>query len=274
MCETCGCNQQQSPVITGRTKYGGNFRPEDIIFTGGDTENNRGRKREIEVKENVLGKNQDMAQSNRAFFNAHKILAINLMGSPGSGKTTLITKTIEALKGEMEIYVVEGDQFGSLDADRIRESGIDVIQINTGNGCHLDAGSVGRAIRELPLTENALLIIENVGNLVCPALFDLGEHEKVVVFSVTEGDDKPIKYAPMFHEASICIINKVDLMTYVDFDQEKATSNLQQINHNLLVHTLSSGQGTGMPEWIETLRKKMKSLQSEKHNAHATKKEG
>jgi len=227
MCETCGCNQK-----------------------------------EMVVAEDVLGKNNRMAAENKALFNSKKILALNMMGSPGSGKTTFIIRTIEALKSETDIYVIEGDQFGSLDSDRISKTGAHVEQINTGNGCHLDAMGVSNAVKKLNPSKNALLIIENVGNLVCPALFNLGEHQRVVVFSVTEGDDKPIKYAPMFHEATHCIINKTDLMGFVPFDHNAATRNLGKINHKLHVFSVSALKGTNMTIWIDSLKKALGKLRT------------
>jgi hydrogenase nickel incorporation protein HypB len=221
-----------------------------------------GGAREIEVAENLLGENDAAAAENRSFLNDRKIFSMNLMGSPGCGKTTFIIKTIEALKGELDIYVIEGDQFGSLDADRISPTGARVIQINTGNGCHLDARSVGKAIKELELPENSLLFIENVGNLVCPALFDLGEHLRIVMLSVTEGDDKPVKYAPMFHGAAMCLINKTDLLEHVDFDLEKAQDNLRKINSKQKIITLSASRGSGMKDWIALLRKEIQASKS------------
>jgi hydrogenase nickel incorporation protein HypB len=214
----------------------------------------------IQVRESVLESNDQQALANREYLNSRKVFAINMMGSPGSGKTSLIVEAVRALREDVPVYVIEGDQFGSLDSERIREAGVDVIQINTGNGCHLDAASVGKAIRQLPLTAKSLLIIENVGNLVCPAMFDLGEHKKVVVLSVTEGDDKPVKYAPMFHEASVCIINKTDLLGLVDFDVDKALSHLRKINNKLVVFPMSATTGQGIPEWVEAIKKWIVSL--------------
>ncbi len=225
MCETCGCNHN-----------------------------------EMLVAENVLENNNKVAAENKKILNSKQILTINMMGSPGSGKTTFIIKTIEALKSETDIYVIEGDQFGSLDSDRISKTGVNVLQINTGNGCHLDAMAVNRAIKKLKPSKNSLLIIENVGNLVCPALFNLGEHQRVVVFSVTEGDDKPIKYAPMFHEATHCIINKTDLMDFVPFDHNAAMRNLGKINHKLHVFSVSALKGTNMAIWIDSLKKALGKL--------------
>lgn len=267
MCQTCGCEGKGSMVTIGKPLH---FQPETIPEKSPESESpsplagiridrpaeskGTGGAREIEVVENLLGDNDAAAAENRKFLNERKIFSLNLMGSPGCGKTTFIIKTIEALKEEMEVYVIEGDQFGSLDADRISATGAKVIQINTGNGCHLDARSVGKAIKELEIPVNSLLFIENVGNLVCPALFDLGELLRLVMLSVTEGDDKPVKYAPMFHGAGMCVINKTDLLDYVDFDIEKAKDNLRKINSKQKIITLSASGGGGMQDWIAALR--------------------
>ncbi len=268
MCDTCGCNE-----IGGSGSSVG--RPLHFIPTPEKDEKQHRHhyqhchpheqlkdQREVMVTENVLKHNNLVAQENKRFFNDRNILALNIMGSPGSGKTTFIIQTIEALIDKQKVYVIEGDQFGSLDTERIDKTDAKVIQVNTGNGCHLDAMSVMTAVKELNPANNSLVIIENVGNLVCPALFDLGEHQRVVIFSVTEGDDKPIKYAPMFHEASICIINKTDLLQLVPFDHLTAINNLRKVNHHLRIISLSALQGSGMTEWIAYLKKSMNSLQS------------
>jgi hydrogenase nickel incorporation protein HypB len=278
MCQTCGCDEKGSMVTIGKPvhfqpqkqeikteKAPGSGFPSPLPSFRMDLSaesKGSGGAREIEVVENLLGENDAAAAENRRFLYDRKIFSMNLMGSPGCGKTTLIIKTIEALKGEMDIYVIEGDQFGSLDADRISATGAKVIQINTGNGCHLDARSVGKAIKELGLPEHSLLFIENVGNLVCPALFDLGEHLRIVMLSVTEGDDKPVKYAPMFHGADMCVINKTDLIDHVDFDLEKAKDSLRKINNKRVIITLSSSRGSGMEDWIALLRKEIQASKS------------
>jgi hydrogenase nickel incorporation protein HypB len=273
MCQTCGCDEKGSMVTIGKPvqfqPQKQEIKPEKSPKSGspsplpglridlsGESKGSGGA-REIEVVENLLCENDAAAAENRKFLNDRKIFSLNLMGSPGCGKTTFIIKTIEALKGELDIYVIEGDQFGSLDADRISATGARVIQINTGNGCHLDARSVGKALKELGLPRHSLLFIENVGNLVCPALFDLGEHLRIVMLSVTEGDDKPVKYAPMFHGAAMCVINKTDLLEHVDFDLEKAQDSLKKINNKQIIITLSASRGSGMEEWIAALRKEI-----------------
>ena len=177
----------------------------------------------VEVEKDVLYENNMLAQRNRGYFEAKNILALNLVSSPGSGKTSLLERTLTDLKELFTCYVIEGDQQTSRDADRIHATGTKVAQINTGKGCHLDAHMVLHAVQGMKPTENSILFIENVGNLVCPAMFDLGEKERVVIISVTEGDDKPIKYPDMFHTSTLCIINKTDLLPYVPFSMDKCS---------------------------------------------------
>lgn len=208
----------------------------------------------IQLEVDVLAMNNKLAERNRGYFEAKGIKAINLVSSPGSGKTILLEKTIVALKDELPFYVIEGDQQTLNDAQRIQATGAPVIQINTGNGCHLDATMINNAVKQLDVTNNALLIIENVGNLVCPSLFDLGEARRVVVISTTEGDDKPLKYPTMFHTSDICIINKTDLLPYVEFSIQKAKENALKINHHLKFFEVSAKTGEGMTEWCNWLR--------------------
>lgn len=210
--------------------------------------------RMVQIERDILAKNDGYAAHNRAFFNTHGILALNLVSSPGSGKTTLLTHTIAALKDNLHVAVIEGDQQTSNDAERIRASGAPAIQINTGKGCHLDAHMVGHAVEHLTPDDGAVLFIENVGNLVCPAAFDLGEAHKVVILSVTEGDDKPLKYPDMFAAASLMLINKSDLLPYVDFDVEKSISYAQRVNPGIKALTVSAKTGEGMEAWHQWLR--------------------
>ena len=210
--------------------------------------------REVVLEQDILHKNNLLAERNRGFFEARNIRAINMVSSPGSGKTTLLEKTITDMKGDIPFYIVEGDQQTMNDAKRIEATGAPVVQVNTGSGCHLDASMVNRAVKELDIAENSILVIENVGNLVCPAMFDLGEAYRVVVISVTEGDDKPIKYPDMFRTSDICIINKTDLLPYVDFDVEKAKDYALRVNHHLKFFELSAKSGEGMDAWYEWLK--------------------
>jgi len=208
----------------------------------------------IQLEQDVLCTNNLIAERNRGYFEAKNILTLNLVSSPGSGKTTLLEKTITDLKNKITFSVIEGDQQTMNDANRINATGAPVIQINTGNGCHLDADMINKAFKKLEVADNSVLIIENVGNLVCPSLFDLGEAYRVVVISVTEGDDKPIKYPNMFHTSDICIINKTDLLPYVDFNVEKAKEYALKVNHHLQFFELSAKTGEGMAQWYEWLK--------------------
>ena len=194
-----------------------------------------------------------MAERNRGYFEAKNLFCLNLMSSPGSGKTTLLEETIRRLKAKRPIYVIEGDQQTSNDADRIAALEIPVFQVNTGTGCHLEADMVNHAVKHLNPKEGAILFIENVGNLVCPAMFDLGENLRVVLLSVTEGDDKPLKYPYMFAGADICIINKIDLLPYVDSDVARLKDNALKINPQLCFFEISAARGMGMDEWCEYL---------------------
>jgi hydrogenase nickel incorporation protein HypB len=184
----------------------------------------------------------------------HNALALNLVSSPGAGKTTLLVRTIQDLHDEFAIAVIEGDQATTNDARRIRETGCPVVQINTGSGCHLDAAMVERGLQALSPPPNSLVMIENVGNLVCPALFDLGERAKVVILSVTEGEDKPIKYPQMFRASTVMLLTKIDLLPYVAFDRDRCLEYARQVNPHLRVYPLSATTGTGLEAWYDWLR--------------------
>ena len=205
----------------------------------------------VQIEQDILSKNNGYAAQNRARFDERGIFALNLVSSPGSGKTTLLVRTIELLKERVAICVVEGDQQTSNDAERIRATGVPALQINTGKGCHLDGHMVGHAIERLQPAEESLFLIENVGNLVCPAAFDLGEHHKVAILSVTEGEDKPLKYPDMFRAADVMLLNKCDLLPYLDFDADLAEANARQVNPDLTVFRVSATRGEGMSAWID-----------------------
>jgi hydrogenase nickel incorporation protein HypB len=209
--------------------------------------------RMIQIEQNILSKNDEFAQTNRDVLADAGILALNLVSSPGSGKTTLLVETINRLKEKLGVYVIEGDQQTSNDADRIRATGVKAIQINTGKGCHLDAQMVEHAMDHLELEPYSLLFIENVGNLVCPAAFDLGENHKVAILSVTEGEDKPIKYPDMFAAADIMLLNKVDLLPYLKFDVAACIAFARKVNPNIKVIELSAQSGQGFEQWLEWL---------------------
>lgn len=241
MCATCGCGPESHH----------HDHSHDHTHEPG-----KGKKT-VDVEQDILQENNLLAQRNRGFFEGRNILAINLVSSPGSGKTSLLERTLTDLKGEMNFAVIEGDQQTANDADRIHATGTKVTQINTGKGCHLDAHMVLHAVQGMKLQSDSVLFIENVGNLVCPAMFDLGEKERAVVISVTEGDDKPLKYPDMFHSSTLCIINKIDLLPYVKFDVEKAKEYARKVNPRLEIIELSCTSGEGMSQWYEWLKSKV-----------------
>ncbi len=207
----------------------------------------------VQIEQDILGRNNEYAAANRRWFAEQRILALNLVSSPGSGKTTLLTRTLDDLKGRLKMAVIEGDQQTSNDAQRIRETGVKAIQINTGKGCHLDAHMAGHALETLQPDPDSLLFIENVGNLVCPAAFDLGEAHKVAILSVTEGEDKPLKYPDMFHAADLMILNKIDLLPHVAFDMERCIEYARRVNPKIRVLQLSATTGEGMESWYQWL---------------------
>ncbi len=223
-----------------------------------------GTGRWVEIERDILSKNRDFAEQNRRRLTQGGVLAINVMSSPGAGKTTLLTASIEALKGGQPIAVIEGDQETSRDADRIRATGAPAVQVNTGRGCHLDAHMVGHALDRLPLEPGSVLFIENVGNLVCPAAFDLGEARKVALLSVTEGDDKPIKYPDMFMAADLMILTKIDLLPHVDFDVGRVIDHARAVNDRIEVLELSARTGAGMERWLEWIRRAVRPLLEER----------
>jgi hydrogenase nickel incorporation protein HypB len=208
----------------------------------------------VKIEQDILGKNNQYAQVNRDYFRQHKIFTLNLVSSPGSGKTSLLTKTIELLKAELAISVIEGDQQTSNDAERIRATGVKAVQINTGKGCHLDAHGIGHALESLAPEDNSLLFVENVGNLVCPSAFDLGEAHKVVILSVTEGEDKPLKYPDMFAAADIMLLNKIDLLPHVDFDVEQCIDYARRVNPRIKILLVSAKTGEGLDLWLYWLK--------------------
>jgi hydrogenase nickel incorporation protein HypB len=208
----------------------------------------------LALEQDVLAKNDLLAAQNRAWFAAHGIVALNLMSSPGAGKTTLLERTIYDVGTELDLAVIEGDQETLLDAERIRATGCAAVQINTGSGCHLDAEMLERGLRELRPPDRSVVMIENVGNLVCPALFDLGERTKVVIMSVTEGADKPLKYPQMFRAGGLLLLNKIDLLPHVDFDVQRCTAYATQVNPGLDVLEVSATRGDGLDAWYAWLR--------------------
>ena len=209
---------------------------------------------EIKVIKNILGENDRFAAENQVMFQNEHVFVVNFMGSPGAGKTSVLERTMEKLGDELKMAVIEGDLFTSKDADRIDKYGVPVIQINTAGGCHLDANMVQKTAKDIDLDALDLLVIENVGNLVCPAEFALGEDARAVVLSVTEGDDKPMKYPLMFKESDIALINKVDLAPYCNFNIESAKEDIEMLHPGIAVHEVSCTTGAGIDAWCDWLR--------------------
>ena len=276
MCETCGCGKAGEFKVHDPSHSNNHEHKHDHDFEHThdhehehwhdhnlphDHEHNHkhdpdnSEKRVIDVNIDVLAENNNLAKLNRRFFEGRKVLCLNLVSSPGSGKTTILEKTIIAMKDALKMFVIEGDQQTLLDARRIEKAGAPAIQINTGTGCHLDARMVESALEKMDIEANSILFIENVGNLVCPAMFDLGEHKRVVVISVTEGDDKPMKYPYMFQSSHLCIINKSDLLPWVDFNTEETIRSAHSLNPALEFITLSAKTGEGMDLWFKWLKK-------------------
>jgi len=282
MCGTCGCGQddgikitrpgeeqEHEHIHTHEHDHGGEQHTHAHRHTHSHTDghehhhhhdhapddhHHHQHEKEMILEQDILNKNNLLAERNRGYFEGRRIKAINMVSSPGSGKTTILEKTISDLKNILAFSIIEGDQQTMNDAERIRATGVPVVQVNTGSGCHLDASMVNRAMQELELTDDSILVIENVGNLVCPSMFDLGETYRVVVISVTEGDDKPVKYPDMFRTSDICIINKTDLLPYVDFDVEKAREYALRVNHHLQFFEFSAKTGEGTDEWYNWLK--------------------
>jgi len=259
MCETCGCGQPDDHVTIRKPSEKHSHDHNDHAHSHDHEhehhEHTHTHSHEILLEQNIMQKNNLLAERNRGYFEAKNIFTLNLVSSPGSGKTSLLERTINDLKKEIKFFVIEGDQQTMNDANRINATGAPVVQINTGNGCHLDADMIAKAVKKLNVAGKSILMIENVGNLVCPSLFDLGESKRVVVISVTEGDDKPIKYPNMFMSSHLCIINKTDLLPYVDFNIAKAKEYAMRVNHHLEFIELSVKTGEGMDKWYDWLKK-------------------
>ena len=259
MCTTCGCVTDEVKLEGGNAGHGHGHEHVHADGTRHSHEHEHSHAaeeghghshapglsatRRVQIEQDILSRNNAYAHENRQLLAGQGIFALNLVPGPGSGKTTLLCKT-----------VIEGDQQTSMDAERIRATGAPAVQINTGKGCHLDAHMVGHAMSRLALKDDSLLMIENVGNLVCPAAFDLGEAHKVVILSVTEGEDKPIKYPDMFRAASLMLLNKIDLLPHLDFDVEAALAYARRVNPQIRVIQLSATRGEGMDEWLQFLR--------------------
>jgi len=250
MCTTCGCGPEEHLHEHGEDHH--HHDHGHTHGTGGVKEGTR-----ITIETDILARNNRLAAGNRALFASRGVFVLNLVSSPGSGKTTLLEKTLRDLSAMIRSAVIEGDQQTDNDAVRIAATGVQVKQINTGAGCHLDAHMVGHAALEFDLENLDLLFIENVGNLVCPASFDLGENHKVVVLSVTEGEDKPLKYPQMFHAADVMLLNKTDLLPHLDFDVEKCLEMARRVSPGITIFQVSAKTGAGMGDWYGWLRKQI-----------------
>ncbi len=252
MCTTCGCGTSEVFIRGRRPRMDKpdtpvRFRLHEVQSRDNETA------RIVSLEQDILARNDGLAARNRDCLSGHGILALNLVSSPGSGKTTLLVRTLERLTGRLPLAVIEGDQQTDFDAERIRATGVEAIQINTGKGCHLDAEMVARAMQALSLPRHGILFIENVGNLVCPAAFDLGEAAKVAVLSVTEGEDKPLKYPDMFRAAKLMLLNKCDLLPHLSFDVAKAEEYARRVNPGIEIIRLSATSGEGMADWLAWL---------------------
>lgn len=277
MCVTCGCSDGENTKINNLQKAGAETIHSHTLADGTFITHSHSHEYHtkqasevhaqqhgttISLEENILAKNNAIAAQNRSWFNNRNILALNLMSSPGAGKTTLLTRTINDLKQQLTISVIEGDQETFNDAKKIEETGCPVIQVNTGTGCHLDATMIDRGLQQLKPPTNSLVAIENVGNLVCPALFDLGENFKVTILSVTEGEDKPIKYPHIFRNSQVMIITKIDLLPYVQFNIKSCIEYARQVNPQIKIFQLSVYTGIGLESWYNWIVKNTAKLHS------------
>lgn len=254
MCATCGCDQPGMVKITNMSEA---LFPNLAHHHHHQTQSIQPVRTQIELEQDILQKNNLLAERNRGYLMAKQIAAFNLVSSPGSGKTSLLECTLRDLNDEFEFCVIEGDQQTTNDAERIAKYNVPVTQINTGKGCHLDATMVWDALQELKPKDYSVVFVENIGNLVCPSMFDLGEQKRIVIISVTEGEDKPLKYPDMFAGSQLCIINKIDLLPYLKFDLPKLIDYAKRINPDLEFVELSCGSGEGLEQWYNWLKRQL-----------------
>lgn len=262
MCSICGCGEGQVKIEGAKEHshehdHKHDDHSHDHHYGNGPAHAHAPgmtQSRMVQIETDIMAKNNEYASANRKYFSDNGILALNLVSSPGSGKTTLLTKTINDLKEDLDLCVIEGDQQTTNDADRIRETGAPAIQVNTGKGCHLDGHMIGHALEALAPKKASTLFIENVGNLVCPAGFDLGEAHKVAILSVTEGEDKPLKYPDMFHASNLMLLNKIDLLPHLNFDVETCIAYAKQVNPKIKILQVSATTGEGMDSWYQWIK--------------------
>jgi len=284
MCATCGCSGEALPIdVNGpphehanehHHEHGHSHQPahdnahDHAHSHAHEQRHSHGEPKFLHLEQEVLAKNNRAAERNRGWLEAQEIFAVNLMGSPGAGKTALLEQTLRSI--DLPAAVIEGDQATELDAVRIRATGRAVLQVNTGTGCHLNAEMVGRCLRELAPQRRSLVVIENVGNLVCPALFDLGEAARVVVLSVTEGSDKPLKYPHMFRGCDLLVLNKIDLLAYVQFDVDACITAARRLNPRLRILQVSATCGDGMAAWVEWLHERIATVTQMSESSRAS----
>ncbi|MGB5394443.1 MAG: hydrogenase nickel incorporation protein HypB [Lutimonas sp.] len=273
MCGTCGCGSEEVKILDHHDQHHhGHSHEHDHHHHGHSHDHDHDHDHHhhdhahphshhhdhahsvLEVEKNVLFHNDQMAERNRGYFDAKQIKVFNLVSSPGSGKTSVLERTLQDLKADHQFYVIEGDQQTMNDFNRINALDIPAVQINTGKGCHLESDMIYRSVKKLDMKDKSILFIENVGNLVCPSMFDLGEDKRIVIISTTEGEDKPLKYPDMFYSSHICLINKIDLLPYLQTDVQKIKENALKINPNLLFFEVSATTGEGMQKWYEWLK--------------------
>lgn len=278
MCEICGCGAGKTTLIDMQTGEHLEIDEQDHEHVHADGTRHRHHHHHhdhdhdhdhdhapttlIDLNTRILAKNDKTAESNRAWFTGRNILVLNLMSAPGAGKTTLLERTIVNLKEQNKVFVLEGDQATSNDGERVKAAGAAAVQINTGSGCHLDAEMVARGFKALNPTMGSILFIENVGNLVCPSLFDLGERKRVAILSVTEGDDKPLKYPHMFRAADLLLFNKIDLLAHVDFDIARAAAFARDINPRIEILSVSARTGEGVETWENWILREQEELRT------------
>lgn len=263
MCGTCGCGSEENGVVIQSPSEGkmNHDHKHDHSHShdhghshSHEHSHDHHHRTVLEVEQDILQHNEVMAARNKGYFEAKNIFALNLVSSPGSGKTAILERTLKDLKSEISFYVIEGDQQTLNDANRIAAINIPVMQINTGKGCHLESDMVYEAVKKLNMEDNSVLMIENVGNLVCPSMFNLGEGKRVVIISTTEGVDKPIKYPDMFHTSDICIVNKIDLLPYLNINIDELKNYAFRVNPKLQFFEMSATTGEGMEAWYKWLR--------------------
>jgi hydrogenase nickel incorporation protein HypB len=258
MCSVCGCgaSPETKEWNVGKMVFTRDFQHAHSPFSPARPHTHTDASRVLELEQDILANNQASADANRAWLRARNMFALNMISSPGSGKTSVLTRTIQDLRAQYAIAVIEGDQQTDNDAQRIRAAGAQALQINTGRGCHLDAHSVGHALEQMELAQGSVVFIENVGNLICPALFKLGEHHCVALLSVTEGEDKPLKYPDVFTNADAVLITKIDLLPYLNFNLAQCMEYLGRINPKLDIIQLSAQSGEGMQQWYNWLQQR------------------